>query len=433
MAVYFQREYRPWWTDLANTALSGLVRGMFERDAAARAKNGFNRQWGQLQDSLGNFANDVPASSGAGLSVRSAPEVERLSELFEPARGTEVPTGLSGPVRNGYVAPSREMAYGNLGRLMAPENVEAARKLLGDQWGREFELQDGDRLSSRMGPLPRYDDRQGTLEYVDRLGAYDPRRAATMSGFIQSLNPGFRNSAVDLGNRRVVLSQDPYTGRTAPVFSGAVGVSPNRVYHNARADFRAQGGAGTGIRKMAEPYVRAIVNAQKQAGAGQVPEMGPEDFDRLVNTINYECGEYAPAVLDYIGSLPALLSPGEGDNADDFGPVATRANPFRGPYERYVGTSRRIHLPAHEGEVGKVSPAAPEGPGETLRQRQVRELVALTGKSPEEVERYLAEKNRAAPQRPAPKPEVKKPPAPVRSFADEVADVQRKRRNWTPW
>ena len=93
MAVYFQPQYKPWWADLANTALkeglSGLMKGMFERDAYARQKNRSNKEWAQV---FGPPAQQVAAQEAtqqpAAMTVESSPDTTRLSSAITGATQT---------------------------------------------------------------------------------------------------------------------------------------------------------------------------------------------------------------------------------------------------------------------------------------------------------------------------------------------------------
>lgn len=422
MAVYFERPYRPWWSDLASTTLSGLVKGMFDRDAAARAQRVNSNRWGEFEKLYDEASGQYAAPQESPLTIQGAPETKKLSQLFAPqqnAFGSDpfggVPEQFRPQEGDGLVGTAVKALQNNAIRGRTPTiddvykwgaqsgaiNDPNFQKFVEARFGSRFKMQDADRLADRLGNMPQFNDRQGTLEYVGNRALYDPDGAKTMSGFIQSLNPGFSSQAVNLGNRQVVLSQDKYTGETTPVFSGAIGLSPDTVYNNAHADYRAKLGAdarasGTessfDVRKAAGPYIRAMIKN---------PNMTVDDYQRMVENIRYDFGDRAREVLEYLGNLPSLIGSG---TDDDFNPTATIPNPFYANYQ-----------------AGKKA-AVQEKDRETLRERQIQEIVKNTGKPREEVESFLAEKKgkrTAAPIAPPPPP-APSAPAPQKIFVEPV-------------
>lgn len=405
MAVYFERPYRPWWSDLASATLSGLVKGMFDRDAAARAQRVNASRWGEFEKLYDEASGQYAAPQESPLTIQSAPEAKKLSQTFVPrqnAFGADpfggVPEAFRPQEGDGLLGTTVKALQNNAARGYTPTiddvyrwgaqsgaiNDSNFQKFVEARFGSRFKMQDADRLSSRLGPVPQYNDRQGTLEHISSRALYDPDGAKTVGNFIQSLNPGFNNQTVNLGDRQVVLSQDKYTGETTPVFGGAVGVSPDTVYNNAHADYRAKLGADArasrteasfDVRKAAGPYIRAMIKN---------PNMGAEDYQRMAENIRYDFGDRAGEVLEYLGNLPSLIGSG---TDDDFNPTATIPNPFYANYQ-----------------AGKKA-AVQEKDRETLRERQIQEIVKNTGKPREEVESFLAGKKgkrTAAPIAPPP-------------------------------
>lgn len=422
MAVYFERPYRPWWSDLASTTLSGLVKGMFDRDAAARAQRVNANRWGEFEKLYDEASGQYAAPQESPLTIQGAPETKKLSQLFAPqqnAFGSDpfggVPEEFRPQEGDGLLGTAVKALQNNAIRGRTPTiddvykwgaqsgaiNDPNFQKFVEARFGSRFKMQDADRLADRLGNMPQFNDRQGTLEYVGNRALYDPDGAKTVGNFIQHLNPGFNNQAVNLGDRQVVLSQDKYTGETTPVFSGAIGLSPDTVYNNAHADYRAKLGADArasrteasfDVRKAAGPYIRAMIKN---------PNMGAEDYQRMAENIRYDFGDRAGEVLEYLGNLPSLIGSG---TDDDFNPTATIPNPFYANYQ-----------------AGKKA-AVQEKDRETLRERQIQEIVKNTGKPREEVESFLAGKKgkrTAAPIAPPPPP-APSAPAPQKIFVEPV-------------
>ena len=84
MAVYFQPQYKPWWADLASATLSGLVKGMLDRDAAARAQRVNSNRWGEFEKLYDEASGQYAAPRESPLTIQGAPETKKLSQLFAP-------------------------------------------------------------------------------------------------------------------------------------------------------------------------------------------------------------------------------------------------------------------------------------------------------------------------------------------------------------
>ena len=314
MAVYFQPQYKPWWADLATATLSGLVKGMFERDAAARAQRVNANRWGEFEKLYDEAAGQYAAPQESPLAIQSAPEVKKLSQTFAPQqnafgsdpfggvpeqfrpqegdglRGTTV-KALQNNAARGYT-PTIDDVY-RWGAQSGVINDPNFQKFVEARFGSRFKMQDADRLASRIGAVPQYNDRQGTLNYVGNRAVYDPDGAKAVGNFIQHLNPGFNNQVVNLGNRQVVLSQDKYTGETTPVFGGVVGVSPDTAYTQNAANQRQKMALEAAEKRGANAYApvrdeqRAIRDAWGKAGemAGMFGG-SPAEFEQAVRGLD---------------------------------------------------------------------------------------------------------------------------------------------------
>lgn len=324
MAVYFERQYKPWWADLASATLSGLVKGMFDRDAAARAQHVNSNRWGEFEK-LYDAASGGTLPEETLMTVQSSPEAKELSQAFAPrqnAFGADsfggVPEEFRPQEGDGLLTTSVKALRNNAARGRMPTIDDVYRwgaqsgaisdpnfqKFVEARFGSRFKMQDADRLADRLGVMPQYNDRQGTLEYVGNRALYDPDGAKTMSGFIQSLNPGFSSQAVNLGNRQVVLSQDKYTGETRPVYSGAVGLSPDTAYSQAQATARQKMALEAAEKRSANAYApvrdeqKAIRDAWGKAGemAGMFGG-SPAEFEQAVRGID---PTLSPAAVDQL-------------------------------------------------------------------------------------------------------------------------------------
>lgn len=304
MAVYFERPYRPWWSDLASATLSGLVKGMFDRDAAARAQRVNANRWGEFEKLYDEANGQYAVPQESPLAIQSAPETKKLSQTFAPqqnAFGSDpfggVPEQFRPQEGDGLLGTTVKALQNNAARGFMPTIDDVYKwgaqsgaitdpnfqKFIEARFGSRFKMQDADRLAGRLGNMPQFNDRQGTLNYVGNRALYDPDGAKTVGNFIQHLNPGFNNQAVNLGNRQVVLSQDKYTGETTPVFGGAVGVSPDsleatkRSYINKDTEaLRWRSGWETG--NLTSAQYKAIDDARSM-----VARMSPEDLASLRN------------------------------------------------------------------------------------------------------------------------------------------------------
>lgn len=314
MAVYFQPQYKPWWADLATATLSGLVKGMFERDAAARAQRVNANRWGEFEKLYDEAAGQYAAPQESPLAIQSAPEVKKLSQTFAPQQNAfgsdpfgDVPEQFRPQEGDGLVGTAVKALQNNAIRGRTPTiddvykwgaqsgaiNDPNFQKFVEARFGSRFKMQDADRLADRLGNMPQFNDRQGTLEYVGNRALYDPDGAKTVGNFIQHLNPGFNNQAVNLGNRQVVLSQDKYTGETTPVFSGAIGLSPDTAYAQNAANQRQKMALEAAEKRSANAYApvrdeqRAIRDAWGKAGemAGMFGG-SPAEFEQAVRGID---------------------------------------------------------------------------------------------------------------------------------------------------
>lgn len=399
MAVYFERQYKPWWADLASATLSGLVKGMFDRDAAARAQHVNSNRWGEFEK-LYDAASGGTLPEETLMTVQSSPEAKKLSQAFAPrqnAFGSDpfggVPEEFRPQEGDGLLTTSVKALRNNAARGRMPTIDDVYRwgaqsgaisdpnfqKFVEARFGSRFKMQDADRLADRFGALPQYNDRQGTLEYVGNRALYDSDGAKTMSGFIQSLNPGFSSQAVNLGNRQVVLSQDKYTGETRPVYSGAVGLSPDTAYSQAQATARQKMALEAAEKRSANAYApirdeqKAIRDAWGKAGemAGMFGG-SPAEFEQAVRGID---PTLSPAAVDQLlGELrkrPQLV--------DSRGLLSN--NPLYG-YNP---------APGQAGQQNGIPPAVLEKYPETTQQ-EYDELVRQglkRGKTLEEIERDL--------------------------------------------
>lgn len=329
MAVYFERPYRPWWSDLASATLSGLVKGMFDRDAAARAQRINASRWGEFEKLYDEASGQYAAPQESPLTIQSAPEARKLSQLFAPqqnAFGSDpfggVPEQFRPQEGDGLLgttvkAPQNDAARGytptiddvyRWGAQSGVINDPNFQKFVEARFGSRFKMQDADRLSSRIGPVPQFNDRQGTLEHISSRALYDPDGAKTVGNFIQSLNPGFNNQTVNLGNRQMVLSQDKYTGETTPVFGGAVGVPPDTAYVQNAANQRQKMALEAEGKRSANAYApirdeqKAIRDAWGKAGemAGMFGG-SPAEFEQAVRGIDPTLSD--AAVEQLLGEL----------------------------------------------------------------------------------------------------------------------------------
>ncbi|OON89700.1 hypothetical protein [Pyramidobacter sp. C12-8] len=400
MAVYFERQYKPWWADLATATLSGLVKGMFDRDAAARAQRVNANRWGEFEKLYDEASGQYAAPQESPLTIQGAPETKKLSQLFAPqqnAFGSDpfggVPEQFRPQEGDGLVGTAVKALQNNAIRGRTPTiddvykwgaqsgaiNDPNFQKFVEARFGSRFKMQDADRLASRLGNMPQYNDRQGTLNYVGNRALYDPDGAKTVGNFIQHLNPGFNNQAVNLGNRQVVLSQDKYTGETTPVFGGAVGVSPDTAYAQNAANRRQEMALEAAEKRSANAYApvrdeqRAIRDAWGKAGemAGMFGG-SPAEFEQAVRGIDPTLSPAAvEQLLGDLRKIPQLV--------DSRGLLSN--NPLYG-YNP---------APAQAGQGNSIPPAVLEKYPETTQQEYdelVRQGLKM-GKTLEEIERDL--------------------------------------------
>lgn len=314
MAVYFQPQYKPWWADLASATLSGLVKGMLDRAAAARAQRVNSNRWGEFEKLYDEASGQYAAPRESPLTIQGAPETKKLSQLSAPqqnAFGSDpfggVPEQFRPQEGDGLVGTAVKALQNNAIRGRTPTiddvykwgaqsgaiNDPNFQKFVEARFGSRFKMQDAARLADRLRNMPQFNDRQGTLEYVGNRALYDPDGAKTVGNFIQHLNPGFNTQAVNLGNRQVVLSQDKYTGETTPVFSGAIGLSPDTAYAQNAANQRQKMTLEAAEKRSANAYapVRDEQRAIRDAW-GKVGEMAgmfggsPAEFEQAVRGID---------------------------------------------------------------------------------------------------------------------------------------------------
>lgn len=400
MAVYFEQPYRPWWSDLASATLSGLVKGMFDRDAAARAQRVNANRWGEFEKLYDEASGQYDAPQESPLAIQGAPEAKKLSETFAPQRNAfgadpfgGVPEEFRPQEGDGLVGTTVKALQNNAAHGYMPTIDDVYRwgaqsgaitdpnfqKFVEARFGSRFKMQDADRLAGRIGPVPQFNDRQGTLEHISSRALYDPDGAKTVGNFIQSLNPGFNNQTVNLGDRQVVLSQDKYTGETTPVFGGAVGVSPDTAYAQNAANQRQKMALEAEEKRSANAYApirdeqKAIRDAWGKAGemAGMFGG-SPAEFEQAVRGID---PTLSPAAVEQLlGELrkrPQLV--------DSRGLLSN--NPLYG----------HNPAPVQAGQQHGIPPAVLEKYPETTQQEYdelVRQGLKM-GKTLEEIERDL--------------------------------------------
>ncbi|MCI6261190.1 MAG: hypothetical protein MR616_08615 [Pyramidobacter sp.] len=399
MAVYFERQYQPWWADLASATLSGLVKGMFDRDAAARTQRVNNSRWGEFEK-LYDAARRQNAPEETLMTVQSSPEAKKLSQTFAPRQNAlgvdpfgNVPEEFRPQEGDGLIGTAVKALRNNAAHGSMPTIDDVYKwgaqsgaisdpnfqKFVDARFGSRFRMQDADRLADRLGNMPQYNNRQGTMEYVGTRSLYDPDGAKTMSGFIQSLNPGFSSQAVNLGNRQVVLSQDKYTGETTPVFSGAIGLSPDTAYSQAQATARQKMALAAAKEQYANAYA-PIRDKQKAirdvwSKVGEMAGMfggSPAEFEQAVRGIDPTLSpEAVEQVLGELRKRPQLVN--------------SRGLLSNNPLYGYNPP------PAQAGQQSGIPPAVLEKYPETTQQEYdelVRQGLKM-GKTLEEIERDL--------------------------------------------
>ncbi|WP_352402985.1 hypothetical protein, partial [Pyramidobacter sp.] len=182
MAVYFERPYRPWWSDLASATLSGLVKGMFDRDAAARAQRVNASRWGEFEKLYDEASGQYAVPQESPLAIQSAPETKKLSQTFAPQQNAfggdpfgGVPEEFRPREGDGLIGTTVKALRNNAARGSMPTiddvykwgaqsgaiNDPNFQKFVEARFGSRFKMQDADRLAGRLGNMPQYNDRQG--------------------------------------------------------------------------------------------------------------------------------------------------------------------------------------------------------------------------------------------------------------------------------
>lgn len=335
MAVYFQPQYKPWWADLANTALkeglSGLMKGMFERDAYARQKNRSNKEWAQV---FGTPAQQVAAQEAtqqpAAMTVESSPDTNRLSSAITGATQTSpfgsdaigfaqtapkvnvpkqfLPTendGLLGTsnkavMANNYVnsqVPTREELMRRVLTTMGPQNQEAAVKYLeymyGPQWKVGDQIYKGRQMENILGTLPGMQDKEGNRNYNARATIYGLGDVAT--GNLNFINPEYQRWF----NEAEAAKQRAFTGRENALNRGTqmAIARMNDARMRQLAAMKAAGGGGAGRGGTANPFAGMSwgdmekLNKMAQSAMPLIAGKTPEEARRILND-NYD--RFAP-------------------------------------------------------------------------------------------------------------------------------------------
>ena len=373
MAVYFQPQYKPWWADLANTALkeglSGLMKGMFERDAAARTKNRYNKEWAQAWDGYGGQptgAQQQPAT----MSVESAPEVSGIGQFANPAtlqsatgndalgaalktQGITVPkeylpngndgllgTSIKANLANNYVQsqmPSREEFIRRLGMVMSPQNMELALKqadyMMGPRWKVDDQIYKGRALENVLGALPGMQDKEGNRNYNNRAYMYGMDNAA--NGNLNFLNPEYNRWFTEAENARqraFTASENQKARQDAWArlrYSTAVQNARAKAALDAKMKLAQMTGASgrTGTGNGTAGLSWSDIEKLNKMVANAIPQIAGKSPEEARNTLRRMYGTAAPLVESQLNS-------GEKNwdyvGKDDVGAEATLtgANPF---------------------------------------------------------------------------------------------------------
>lgn len=373
MAVYFQPQYKPWWADLANTALkeglSGLMKGMFERDAAARTKNRYNKEWAQAWEGYGGpptGAQSTSAQQPAAMSIESAPEVRGIGQIANPAsmqsatgndalgaalktQGITVPkeylpngndgllgTSIKANLANNYVQsqmPSREEFIRRLGMVMSPQNMELALKqadyMMGPRWKVDDQIYKGRQMENILGALPGMQDKEGNRNYNNRAYMYGMDNLAT--GNLNFINPEYQRWF----NESEAAKQRAFTaGQQQRQFANQMRLAR---FNNSQANYRAQlaqaaraaaGGTGASnanLAKLAAPYEKMLAKTADNLG-----EYNWNDFETGVRAQYQDNPEIGEAILQYLSGRQNVFAPMDNDNPEG---TPTKANPYAGRYK----------------------------------------------------------------------------------------------------
>lgn len=344
MAVYVMKT-DPWYTGILESAakegVRGLLQGMLDRSQQAAEKNRFNKEFVQMQNAMS------PTQDYSMTVQGGSPETSNLSSVFYEGMGvpqssgmqiqgsrTQTPSGALGGLsshlqgitaagnpsntisfRTGGGTPTRADAYKALGTYMSPQYVDEALKIMDAQYGNGFKLQDADQVMSRVGETPQYNDRQGLLNYMNRIATYNPTQAATMGNLVRTLNPQQNYSVMDMGNRRQVISQDPWSGNVKNVLSERIGVSPDSLEATRRANIiyggnRSGGGSGNGSGSMTSAQYRALENVSNFiAELSQDQRQNIKNHPELWNSYATAFG-VSPDVIGRVINLPVVAKTG---------------------------------------------------------------------------------------------------------------------------
>jgi len=390
MAVYFQPQYKPWWADLANTALkeglSGLMKGMFERDAAARTKNRYNKEWAQAWEGYGGQptgAQSTSAQQPAAMSIESAPEVRGIGQIANPAsmqsatgndalgaalktQGITVPkeylpngndgllgTSIKANLANNYVQsqmPSREEFIRRLGMVMSPQNMELALKqadyMMGPRWKVDDQIYKGRQMENILGALPGMQDKEGNRNYNNRAYMYGMDNLAT--GNLNFINPEYNRWFTEAENQR----QRAFTGRENALNRGTqmAIARMNDARMRQIANMRVAGG-GT---SMALPKGLSWKDINKMV-ADAIPRIAGKSASDAELTGRRLYGQAWPFVKSQIGT-------GTGDltYTDAFGTEQKGVNPFAETAAPSAATATATKTPAYTPGSISVQGSAPQ-------------------------------------------------------------------------
>lgn len=373
MAVYFQPQYKPWWADLANTALkeglSGLMKGMFERDAAARTKNRYNKEWAQAWEGYGGQptgAQSTSAQQPASMSIESAPEVRGIGQIANPAsmqsatgndalgaalkkQGIAVPkeylpngndgllgTSIKANLANNYVQsqmPSREEFIRRLGMVMSPQNMELALKqadyMMGPRWKVDDQIYKGRQLENVLGSLPGMQDKEGNRNYNNRAYMYGMDNAA--NGNLNFLNPEYNRWFTEAENQkqRAFQAQEAEKSRAFTARQNAISHANQMALARLRgANLLARAMYG-GKADDAEITKRAAQYKKLLAKVGG-DELAKYDWKKFEDSVRAENPGMGDDILKKLSAANDLLALGEGD--DMLTTTPTKPNPYAGRY-----------------------------------------------------------------------------------------------------
>lgn len=403
MAVYFQPQYKPWWADLANTALkeglSGLMKGMLERDAAARTKNRYNKEWAQAWEGYGGQptgAQSTSAQQPASMSIESAPEVRGIGQIANPAsmqsatgndalgaalktQGITVPkeylpngndgllgTSIKANLANNYVQsqmPSREEFIRRLGMVMSPQNMELALKqadyMMGPRWKVDDQIYKGRQLENVLGSLPGMQDKEGNRNYNNRAYMYGLDNAAV--GNLNFLNPEYQRWY----NEAEAAKQRAFTAeQQQKAFNNQWGLAK---YNNAQQNYRAQlAQAAKGAGKSPGGFDAAKAASLYLKALGKIGEgMTPEEYALMNQNIDDMYKENAGAVKSYLGNQRSIVNTTEGGNT-------LMNNPYRALWEKEInGTLQPQATPQNYTVPAEVASRNPK-----ITQQQYNAIIA---------------------------------------------------------